>query len=548
MNGQDYKRLIEAGFRLLKAHIEEVNDLNVFPIPDGDTGDNMCSTMRGGVSATDGETDTSLKAVAEKSSRGMLLGARGNSGVILSQIFAGIALGFSQLEDDEADLFDVVTALEQGVKSSYKAVEKPTEGTMLTVFRESVEYAKANSAMGSGVEFVEKLIIGAEASLERTPELLDVLKEAGVVDSGGKGICYILRGVLAELKGESIDEIAAADAGVTPVNNVDFSLFTEDSDMKFGYCTEFLLRLTKAKTDIEKFDIDKFIDGLKMLGDSIVAFLTGTVVKVHIHSFAPDKILGYALGFGEFLTMKIENMTLQHNETLVSSQKYKKNAKRKKMGFVTVANGEGLVNTFSELGVDVVITGGQGNNPSLEDFLEAYDAVNAEEIFVLPNNGNILLVANASVGEYKNSKIRVVPSKSIGDGYIALATMDRDETDGDAIMEAMIENISLSVTGLVCRATRDANLNSVDIKKDDFVGFSDKEMLCDDAVRYQAALKLLEKLDISARDTLIVFYGKDVDEEEKATFEESFSGLYPNVETYTVDGGQDVFDYVFILQ
>ena len=548
MNGQDYKRLINAGYKLLKANIEEVNDLNVFPIPDGDTGDNMCSTMHGGVAAIENDDDTSLKRISEKSARGMLLNARGNSGVILSQIFAGIKNGFATLGDDEeADLFDVVVALEQGIKSSYTAVEHPTEGTILTVFRECVEYAKAKSAMSDGEEFIGKLIEGAEISLEHTPELLDVLKEAGVVDSGGMGICYILKGILAEWKGESIEDAKTGEKGIH-TNNIDFSLFTEDSVMKFGYCTEFLLQLTKAKTDVAAFDIDDFIDGLKPLGDSIVAFLTGTVVKVHIHSFNPDVILGYALKYGEFLTMKIENMTLQHNETLVGKQTFKQNKTHKKFGVVTVATGEGLTNTFYDLGADVVITGGQGNNPSLEDFLKAYDATNADEIFVLPNNGNILLVANASVKEYDKSKIRVIPSKSIGDGYAALSMLDLSADDGEEIAACLIDSMAASVTGMVCRATREANINSVEIKKDDFVGFSGKDMLCDNADRLAAADELLTKLDAVNKGILVAFYGNGLPANERESFESLIADKYPEIEFYGVDGGQEVYDYVFVLE
>lgn len=548
MNGQDYKLLLEAGYALLKKNAEEINDLNVFPIPDGDTGDNMCSTMRGGVEAIADMNDKSLKVVSEKAARGMLLNARGNSGVILSQIFAGINYGFSEL--DEADLPEVINALEEGVKSSYKSVEKPTEGTILTVFREAVSYAKKYASNADGVTFTEKLYEGAVSSLERTPDLLDVLKEAGVVDSGGKGVCYIIKGMNAFYRGESVEDDDFGDEAIpsNPSNKLDFSLFTEDSVMKFGYCTEFLLRLTKAKTDISAFDIDKFIDGLKPLGDSIVAFLTGTVVKVHIHSFNPDRILNYALRFGEFLTMKMENMTLQHNETLIVKPKYKKNVNRKKYGVVTVATGKGLTQVFKDQGADIVINGGQGNNPSTEDFIEAYDAVNAEEIFVLPNNGNILLVANASANEYKKSIVHVVPSKSIGDGYSAMEMLDLTLPEGGDVVESMVSNMAQSVTGLVCHATRDANINSVEIKKDDFVGFSNKEMLCDDPDRLNAAYALLDKLGIKGKYFLVAFYGNDVEAAEREAFEAYVAKNYPDVEFYGMEGGQEVFDYVFVLE
>ena len=545
MNGQQYKKILQYAFARLKANAEEVNDLNVFPIPDGDTGDNMCSTMNGGVSAVSGINDVSLKAVSIASAKGMLLNARGNSGVILSQIFAGINDVFSTME--EADLYDVVTALDSGVKKSYGAVEKPTEGTILTVFREAVEYAKSKSKMSDGLEFVGLLVEGANISLENTPELLDVLKEAGVVDSGGKGICYLLDGVLSALKGEEPDAESAHE-NKAAAKDIDFSLFTEDSVMKFGYCTEFLLQLTKAKTDISKFDIDKFIADLRPLGDSIVAFLTGTVVKVHIHSFNPDRILKYALTYGEFLTMKMENMTLQHNETLVEKPKYKVNNKRKKDGVVTVATGEGLTKIFSDQGADAVIVGGQGNNPSLQEFLTAYDAVNADEIFVLPNNGNILLVANASATEYKGSKIWVVPSKSLGEGYAALSMLDLTLPTGQEVFACMVDNMSVATTGMICKATREANINSVEIKKDDYVGFSGKNMLCDHPERLQAAKTLLEKLDLSEKDFLIALYGKNTDQAERDEFEDFIAKNHPNIEFYGVDGGQDVYDYVFILE
>ena len=530
----------------MKANAQEVNDLNVFPIPDGDTGDNMCSTMRGGVDAVNGEQSQNLAEVSDKAARGMLLRARGNSGVILSQIFAGINKGFAGVAD--AGVADVIFALEQGVKSSYLAVEKPVEGTILTVFRQSVEYAKEKNAT-NGKDLCKDLSEGAKISLEKTPEMLEVLKEAGVVDSGGKGICYIIAGALAYLNGEEIEDAAEKTAPTAaPAKDVDFSLFGQDSVMKFGYCTEFLLQLTNAKTKVEEFKVNEFIEGLKTLGDSIVCFLTGSVVKVHIHSFNPDRILAYALKFGEFLTMKIENMTLQHNETLVAKQKYNKNEKRKPFGVVTVATGEGLTKTFTEQGADVVIFGGQGNNPSLEDFLEAYDAVNADDIFVLPNNANILLVAKASASEYKGSKIHVIPSKTIGDGYLALSMLDYSSGDSKAIADAMIESMAASVTGLVCKATRDANMNAVEILKDNYLGFSGKDMLCSDKERLDVAFELLEKLNAKEKFFLVTIYGCEVDSAERARFEEKLAKTYPNLEFYGVDGGQDVFDYVVVME
>ncbi len=544
MNGLEYKNLLIAGYSLLKANCMLVNDLNVFPIPDGDTGDNMCSTLLGGISAIENESSDDLSVVSKTVAHGMLFGARGNSGVILSQIFAGINNHFENIQT--ATVKDVITALKMGVTTSYTAVDKPTEGTILTVYREAVE-AVENKSFDSLAELFQCLLSVAEVSLEDTPNKLACLKEAGVVDSGGKGLCFIFKGFLDYLSGKDVQsQLAITEDKVN--TSVDLSKFTADTEMKFGYCTEYLLQLTNAKTNIPKFNIEEYKNGLQTLGDSLVAFVTGTVVKTHIHSFYPDKILGYALQFGELLTIKIENMTLQHNETLVEGihEKYKKNDKRKKIGLVTVASGEGLKQTFEDFGADIVIYGGQGNNPSTEEFLRAYDAVNADDIFVLPNNGNIYLVAKASADIYKSSNIHVIDCKSIGEGYSAISMYD-SSASVEEITSQMLEVIENTISSCVSVATRDACVDSIEIKVGQYVGFSQKHMLTVGENKLDAAISLLEKLGIKEKYILTAIYGKGVTAQEKQKFENDIASLYPQIEFYGIDGEQDVYDFVFVL-
>lgn len=544
MNGIEYKNMLVAGYSLLKANCALVNDLNVFPIPDGDTGDNMCSTLLGGISAIENESSNELSVVSKTVAHGMLFGARGNSGVILSQIFAGINNYFENIES--ATVKDVIKALRMGVTSSYTAVDKPTEGTILTVYREAVE-AVENNSFDSLVELFECLLSAAEVSLEDTPNKLACLKEAGVVDSGGKGLCFIFKGFLDYLCGKDVQSQLALTEDKTSAN-VDLSKFTADTEMKFGYCTEFLLQLTNAKTNISAFNIEEYKNGLQQLGDSLVAFITGTVVKTHIHSFNPDRILAYALKFGELLTIKIENMTLQHNETLVdvAHEKYKKNDKRKKVGLVTVASGDGLKETFEEFGADAVIYGGQGNNPSTEEFLESFDAVNADDIFVLPNNGNIYLVAKAAADIYKGSNIHVINCKSIGEGYSAISMYD-PSASVEEITSQMLEIVDNTVSGSVSIATRDACVDTIEIKVGQYVGFSQKHILSVGENKNEAAISLLKKLGIEDKYILTAIYGKGVAQEEKEKFENDIATKYPQIEFYSINGEQDVYDFVFVL-
>lgn len=544
MNGLLFRKMLEAGYASLKTRADEVNDLNVFPIPDGDTGDNMCSTLSGGIKAAN--PCENLSEVAETASRGMVLGARGNSGVILSQIFSGLSLGFQG--KDEANVEEIIFALEKSVETAYKAVDNPVEGTMLTVLKTSVIEAKKAAESGVDEEGLFNVLFSAsEKAVEETPEQLYVLKEAGVVDSGGKGLSYVFQGFLSAVRGEETAVFDATDEK-SGYKELDLSLFDENSVMQFGYCTEFLLRLQTSKIDVESFNTDDFIETIKPLGDSIVCFQNGTIVKVHIHTFSPGVVLNHCQKYGEFLTLKIENMTLQHEGNARSGKKeYKKNPVRKDFGVVAVATGDGVKEAFTQLGVDIVVDGGQGANPSTEDFIKAYDAVNADEIFVLPDNGNILPVAVKSGEIYTQSKITVIPTKSIGDGYSALSAFDLS-LGGEACAENMKEAVGSSCTIELCKAVRSTVVGGVDIEEGDYIAFAGKEMIASDSSRSDLAALALKKKNAEERDFLIIIAGNVVEKSEAEVLKETLEKEFPNIETYLLFGGQNTFDYIFVLQ
>lgn len=547
MDGLAYKRLVEAGYASLKASAEEVNDLNVFPIPDGDTGDNMCSTVLGGIKEAPEDEDISF--VSAKIADGMILGARGNSGVILSQIFKGIADGLDGKKI--ADEKDFAYALLSAVDTAYRAVEKPVEGTILTVLKSSVE--AVNRLIGG--DFDEETLFltlyeRSVSAVEETPEQLFVLKEAGVVDSGGKGLSYIFKGFLSAVRGEEV----ALTGGETingGAKELDLSLFDENSVMQFGYCTEFLLRLQNSKIDVNSFDTEKFIEEIKTFGDSIVCFKNGTIVKVHVHTFNPGNVLNHCQKYGEFLTIKIENMTLQHEGTVKSNeknkQKFKKNAVRKPFGVVAVATGKGLKDTFEELGADIVIDGGQGKNPSTEDFLDAYDALNADNIFVLPDNGNIIPVAEKSAEIYTKSKIFVLKAKSVGDGYSALSALDLSCENAEEIFSLMTEAMGKSKTIEVCKAVRSTTVGGVEIAEGEYISFCGKQMFAADKDRLKAAKDGIKKVVSDENEFLIAIIGKDALNETDEAYE-AFTKAFSNLEVYTLIGEQDTFDFVIILQ
>ncbi|MEE3492065.1 DAK2 domain-containing protein [Ruminococcus sp.] len=542
IDGVQYLNMLRGGAQNLNRFRTEVNDLNVFPIPDGDTGDNMFMTVNAG--AVKAQENVSVAVTADSAAQEMLMGARGNSGVILSRIFAGIAKGMNNADHLNTDGF--TEAMRMGVTESYGAVSTPVEGTILTVYREGVEKVEEKHPR-SFEELFELLLAELKESLEHTPELLDVLKEAGVVDSGGAGLLYIVQGMKEALSGKRIDTLAAD--GAAQQNQIDLNAFTEDSELEFGYCTEFLLRLQNSKVDIDNFDVDGFTAWLNSVGDSVVCFKEGSIVKAHVHTKRPGDILNHCQQYGEFLTTKIENMTLQHNGSHgMQELKLKKRKPQKPYGIVTVASGDGLKELFVSLGCDVVVDGGQSMNPSTEDLIRAFDECSAETIYVFPNNSNIILTAQQAAQLYDNADVRIVLTKTIGEGYSAISMFDLSAGDPDAVTESLNELIKGVVTGMVSRASRDVSGGAVEVVKDDYIGFVGDEIYVDEPNAEDAMIALCDKLNAGNYDILLILAGKEPSADNARKMVDTLSEKYKRSEVIMVNGDQPIYDYILILE
>ncbi|MBO4870302.1 MAG: DAK2 domain-containing protein [Clostridia bacterium] len=545
IDGALFENMVKGGAENLYVNKSIVNDLNVFPIPDGDTGDNMFMTIDSGASAPpDGQM--SLGGVAARIAHGMLLGARGNSGVILSRIFAGIAAGLADLQD--ADIKTFGKALQRGSAEAYSAVSVPVEGTILTVFRDAVSYAGERLGDDSTLDsYFMDLISELRNSLQRTPELLDVLKEAGVVDSGGAGLVYIVEGMKNVIDGAEIGGVQTESAGGP--KHVNIATFTEDSVLEFGYCTEFLLRLQKSKVDLEKFDIDAFTDLIKSMGDSVVSFRDGSIVKVHVHTMFPGQVLNECQKYGEFLTLKIENMMLQHNETMIENRfEFTVEKPKKKYGVTVVASGQGLKDTFVSLGADVVVDGGQSMNPSSGDFIRAFGEINADTILVFPNNGNVIMAAQQAADMYDKADVRVIPTHTVGEGYSALSMLDTEGKDPDQVAGEAKMYADGVFTGFVSRAGRTTVMDGVSIVDGDYIGFSDDIVYSDSPDKCEAALTLCERLNAADFDVILLLCGADATEEESQRLCSALNSRYGDTEIIMIDGGQPLHDFIIVLE
>lgn len=569
LDGWLFARMLRSGAERLSDKADTVNNLNVFPVPDGDTGDNMRMTIEGGVAALDGQDSGNLGEVSQALSKGMLLGARGNSGVILSQFFAGVGRALASCE--KADAQTMGQALTEGVKQAYAAVLTPMEGTILTVAREAVDYAVSRITTKSTIKTLfADLEKEMKASLARTPDLLAALKEAGVIDSGGAGLLYIVEGINKILQGEEIKSGRREQKPVKTKSTPITGSFGPDSVMEYGYCTELLLQLQNSKTDIEHFDMKPVTEFLQELGDSIVAFKSDSIVKIHVHTMTPEKVLAFCRQYGEFLNVKIENMSLQHSDledNISKEDKEVKEAKeealpepvkpkkpRKKYGAIAVANGVGIEQIFTDLGVDVIVHGGQTKNPSIQDFLDAFEQVSAEHIFVFPNNGNILLAAQQAAEIYQEDHfnpiaVYVVGSKDLGSGYVALASMDTS-VENPMDLKKQLEDAMVNVaTGCISPAVRDAQLNGVEIHNGDYIGFVGKEMLVSETCEADAACGLLKHmLDAGDRFVVTAFVGQGVEASKAESVQTFVQNHYPDVELYLTDGGQEVYPFIFVAE
>ena len=547
VDGAMFERFVVSGAGKLERNIKRINDLNVFPIPDGDTGDNMFRTIAGGISEMEKEQGTAISKKAKALAKGMLFSARGNSGVILSQLFSGVSMGLGDIE--EATVTDLARAFVSGVKRAYETVVSPVEGTILTVARESAydtfEKITEDTTLG---ELSDMLITRMNSSLENTPELLDVLKEAGVIDSGGAGLYLIAEGAVEAVNGNGTSGIGISTADTA--TQADFSLFGKDSVFEYGYCTEFMLRLMTSKTDVDAFDERIIIDYLSTIGDSIVALKDDSIVKIHVHTMTPAKAIEFCQQFGEFLTVKIENMMLQHNEHEMKKLDELPQVKRKRIKYATciVTSGDGIIEVFKEQGADYIIDGGQGKNPSINDFIVAFDKINADNIFVFPNNSNIIMAANQAKELYTSSRIFVIPSKNLGQAYASLSMLDYSFDTPEEVESNFIENMNYAETGMVCKAIRSVEYRDLSVRNNDYIGFTNKKVLSSDPDKIAALKKLCDELDIAGKEIATLIFGADATEEDKERARSMFSGEFGDKEYYEIDGKQEIYDFIIILE
>lgn len=542
IDGRLYSKMLEGGAASLALHIQEINDLNVFPVADGDTGTNMARTINGGVSAVSSAEEGKMSSVCGEFARGVLLAARGNSGVILSQIFAGISAGIGDKE--EVSAAELAVAYKEGVKRAYASVQNPTEGTILTVFRESAEFAAENIDKRSSIEdFFRLHIEEGRRSLIRTKDILPVLAESDVVDSGGAGYMYVAEGMYQTLMGKA-PSMPYNPSIPKEHNDVNIEDFTRDSILEFGYCTEFLLRLTTAKCDPDTFEVSALVSELEALGgESIVAYKTEDIIKVHVHTFTPGSVFSAAQAYGEFLTVKVENMSLGH-----SGAPTKKVKTNKKFSVLAVATGDGLSALFVDMGADRIISGGQTANPSIEEFIEAFDSCETEHIIVLPNNKNVILAARQAAELYEDAKVHIVETKNLMQGYSALSVI----TPGIKDMDALCKSARLAAEGVVgievTRAVRDVTLNGFDIKEGDYIAITEGEINAVGDSPEDTVMAALAECDTDLCEMITVFTGKGVTEERRVALTETIESEYPDCEVTFYEGGQEVYDYMLALE
>lgn len=546
-------KMFLGGAKNLESKKEWINELNVFPVPDGDTGTNMTLTITAAAAEVNALSDLNMENLSKCISSGSLRGARGNSGVILSQLLRGFTKGIK--EHEELDVIDLAGAMQKAVETAYKAVMKPKEGTILTVAKGAANKAAELAQTEEDIEeFCIQILAEAEAVLEKTPDMLPVLKEAGVVDSGGQGLVEVLRGALDALQGKEIDYAFEAPR---KENIVKISPQTE-TDIKFGYCTEFIIMLEKPFDERTEMDFKGFLESI---GDSIVVVSDDDIVKVHVHTNDPGLAIQRALQYGGLSRMKIDNMRLEHEEKLIKdaskiaaeeAKKEKnlsapKEGPHKEMGFIAVSAGEGLSEIFQSLGVDYLIEGGQTMNPSTEDMLQAISQVNADNIFILPNNKNIILAANQAGYLTKDKKIYVIPTKTVPQGITAMINYIPEETpeQNEARMQSEIMNVK---TGQVTYAVRDTRIDDKEIHEGDIMGIGDKGILSVGKDIADTTLDMLDQMVDDDTEIVSVYYGAEVEKFQAEELGRRAGERYPNAEVEVHDGGQPVYYYVISVE
>ncbi len=554
IDAQMVAKMFLGGAKNLESKKEWINELNVFPVPDGDTGTNMTLTITAAAGEVGNLEELNMETLAKCISSGSLRGARGNSGVILSQLLRGFTKGIK--DQEELDVIDLANAMQKAVETAYKAVMKPKEGTILTVAKgAALKAAELAQSMEDMEEFCRLVIEEAQEVLSRTPDMLPVLKEAGVVDSGGQGLVEVLKGCYDALLGKEVDY-----SFETPKkeSEVRISARTE-AEIRFGYCTEFIIILEKAYDEKTELEFKAFLESI---GDSIVVVSDDDIVKVHVHTNDPGLAIQRALTYGALSRMKIDNMRLEHEEKLIkdasriaAEQKKQDEAKkaekkeepRKEMGFISVSIGEGIGEIFKGLGVDYLIEGGQTMNPSTEDMLEAISQVNADHIFILPNNKNIILAANQAGSLTSDKHVIVIPTKTVPQGITAMVNYIPEETPGENELR-MQEEIQNVKTGQVTYAVRDTKIDDKEIHLGDIMGIGDDGILAVGKEVQETALSMMEELVDADSEIIGVYYGEEVSEEDAQALGEKIAEKYPNTEVEVHYGGQPIYYYVVSVE
>lgn len=547
MNAAEFKKMFKAGADRLMQNVDLVNSLNVFPVPDGDTGTNMNMTFQSGVAKMQESSSQKVHDLALNLSKGLLMGARGNSGVILSQIFRGFYQAIK--DEEELDSQSFTNAFLGGVESAYKAVMKPVEGTILTVARESALRGQQKAESTDNlVEIMRSIVKGAQEALDKTPDLLPVLKQVGVVDSGGKGLLCIYEGFLMALTGEVIEDEPGqtsdhAHAMFEEVNEHPLSM----DEITYGYCTEIMVRIGQGETVIKDFDYDEFRQVLNTKGDSLLVVADDEIVKVHIHTENPGLIMQLGQEFGELIKIKVDNMREQvrglegQEEALKGAKVPKPSQEDSEYAIIAVASGQGLVDLFQSIGVTEVLQGGQTMNPSTEDFVKAIERANARNIILLPNNKNIVMAAQQAA-EVSETPTVVVPTKSITQGISTLLMFNPDQTI-EANQQAMSEYAQTVDYGQITNAIRDTQIDAIQIKKDDYMGILNGDIVLAHADLAQALEELVEQMVDEDSELVTVIVGEDGDEATVEAVEDQVLARYPDLEFEVIQGDQPVYHY-----
>ena len=548
LTGKDFENMIAAGQAHLAQNAEYVNSLNVFPVPDGDTGTNMNLTFSSGAKAVKENPNTEIGKIGQTLSKGLLMGARGNSGVILSQLFRGFSKSIES--KTEINTLEFAQAFQAGVDSAYKAIMKPVEGTILTVARESAE-AGRNKAQTTDdiIEVMEEILAAAKVSLDHTPELLPVLKEVGVVDSGGQGLVYVYEGFLSSLTGEEIqvveepnlDELVRAEHHRGAVHDA-----MSAEDIKFGFCTEIMVRLGEGKTVDSEFDYDEFRNHLNEMGDSLLVIADDDIVKVHVHTERPGEVMNYGQKFGSLIRIKVDNMREQHAALDHVETPSSKKTTEKEMAVISVAAGSGVKDLFESMGVDYVIEGGQTMNPSTQDFLEAMEKVPAKNYILLPNNSNIFMAANQAT-EVSEANAVVVETKTIQQGINAMLAFN-PEMALEEIKELMSEEIQYVTSGQITFAIRDTEINGLKIKKDDYMGIIDGDIKVANNDLETASLETIKKMLTEDSEIITLIYGEKSSEQLIQSLTDQLEEHYPDIEIETHEGGQPVYPLLISVE